>query len=98
MGFDQLRLDHWVSDTRSGYDAMSVVVNRLTKLDHFIPTTTRCSARHTADLLFSTVWDQHSLSLNTYRTEKLDLYRRSEAAVRPMAHGPVYAHSCTLLT
>ena len=64
MGLDQLRLDHWVSDTRSSYDAMLVVVNRLTKLDHFIQTTTRCSARKTADLLFSTVWGQHGLSLN----------------------------------
>ena len=63
--WDSISCD-WITglpQTRSGHDAILVVVDRLTKMAHFIPTTTRCSALDTADLIYSKVWCRHGMSL-----------------------------------
>ncbi|KAI0992596.1 hypothetical protein K3495_g15589 [Podosphaera aphanis] len=47
--------------TSSGFDALLVVVDRLTKMAHFIPTTTACSASHLAVLLRDNIFRLHGL-------------------------------------
>ena len=44
-----------------GYDAILVVVDRLTKMGHFIPTTERTSAEELARLFRDNVWKLHGL-------------------------------------
>ena len=44
-----------------GYDAILVVVDRLTKMVHFIPTTERTSAEGLARLFRDNVWKLHGL-------------------------------------
>jgi len=44
------------------YDSILVVVNRLTKMVHFIPTTERTSAKGLAWLFGDNVWKLHGLS------------------------------------
>ena len=43
----------------NGYDAILVVVDRLTKMSHFIPTTTKVDAEGTALLFRQHVWKHH---------------------------------------
>ena len=44
-----------------GYDSILVVVNRLTKIVHFIPTTEKMSAKGLARLFRDNVWKLHGL-------------------------------------
>ena len=44
-----------------GYDSILVVVNRFTKMAHFIPTTERMSAERLACLFRDNVWKLHEL-------------------------------------
>jgi len=44
-----------------GYDSILVVVNRLTKMVHFIPTTEKTSAEGLARLFKDNVWKLHGL-------------------------------------
>jgi hypothetical protein len=43
----------------NGYDTILVVVDRLTKMAHFIPTTINVDAKQTARLLIDNVWKTH---------------------------------------
>jgi transposase InsO family protein len=52
-----------LSVTKSGYDAIAVFVDRLTKMVHFAPTYTDCSASDVARLFNDTVFKHHGLSL-----------------------------------
>jgi len=45
-----------------GYDAILVVVDRFTKMGHFIPTTERTSAEGLAHLFRDNIWKLHGLS------------------------------------
>jgi hypothetical protein len=47
--------------TKSGYDAIAVFVDMLTKMVHFAPTYTDCSARDVARLFNDTVFKHHGL-------------------------------------
>jgi hypothetical protein len=47
--------------TKSGYDAIAVFVDRLTKMVHFGPTYTDCLARDVARLFNNTVFEYHGL-------------------------------------
>ena len=44
-----------------GYDAILVVVDRFTKMGHFIPTTEKTSAKGLAYLFRDNVWKLHGL-------------------------------------
>jgi len=44
-----------------GYDAILVVVDRLTKIVHFIPTTEKTMAEELAKLFRDNMWKLHSL-------------------------------------
>jgi len=44
-----------------GYDAILVVVNRLTKMAHFIPTIEKTSAEELARLFRDNIWKLHGL-------------------------------------
>jgi len=44
-----------------GYDSILVVVDRLTKIEHFIPTTEKTSAEELARLFRDNVWKLHGL-------------------------------------
>ena len=44
-----------------GYDAILVVVDRLTKMAHFVPTTERTSAEGLARLFRDNIWKLHGL-------------------------------------
>ena len=44
-----------------GFDAVMVVVDRLTKMAHFMPTVTTLSSMDVADLFFSYVFRYHGL-------------------------------------
>jgi hypothetical protein len=50
--------------TAAGHAAILVVCDRLTKMAHFIPTTTTATALETARLLFDHVWCKHGISLD----------------------------------
>jgi hypothetical protein len=47
--------------TKTCYDAIAVFVDRLTKMVHFAPTYTDCSARDVARLFNDTVFKHHGL-------------------------------------
>ena len=49
--------------TARGFDAILVVVDRLTKMTHFIPCKTKSSAEHIAHLLWNNVFKYHGLPL-----------------------------------
>jgi hypothetical protein len=49
--------------TKSGHDAIVVFVDRLTKMVHFAPTFTECSAKDVARLFNDTVFKHHGLPL-----------------------------------
>ena len=51
-------------ETARGYDSIMVVVDRLTKMAHFMPTTSRATALDVADLFYRNVWCKHGLSLD----------------------------------
>jgi transposase InsO family protein len=46
-----------------GYDAIYVIVDRLTKMAHFIPCKTMCTAEQLAELHIRHVWPLHGLLL-----------------------------------
>ena len=56
-----------------GYDSILVVVNRLTKMVHFIPTTEKTSAKGLVRLFRDNVWKLHRLpeSIISYRGPNL---------------------------
>ena len=58
-----------------GYDSILVVVDRLTKMVHFIPTTEKTSAKGLARLFRDNVWKLHGL------LESIILDRKSQFAV-----------------
>ena len=47
--------------TVNGYDCIMVVVDKLSKRAHFIPTTATATAEGTANLFFNTIWRAHGL-------------------------------------
>jgi transposase InsO family protein len=47
--------------TESGHDAILVVVDKLTKMVHLVPTTTRKTAEQTARLYVDNVWKLHGV-------------------------------------
>ena len=47
--------------TDEGYDAINVVVNKLTKMAHFIPTKTTATAEDTAELFQDNIFKLHGL-------------------------------------
>ena len=47
--------------TEDGYDCIMVVIDKMSKRAHFIPTTTTASAQAIAQLFFDTVWKAHGL-------------------------------------
>jgi hypothetical protein len=47
--------------TKRGRDAIYVVVDKLTKMVHIIPTHTKCNARKTALLSYENVWKLHGV-------------------------------------
>jgi transposase InsO family protein len=49
--------------TKSGYNAIAVLVDRLTEMVHFAPTFTDCSASDAARLFNDTVFKHHKLPL-----------------------------------
>jgi hypothetical protein len=57
----------WISGlprTASGHNSILVVVDRLTKMAHFIPTRTEATAIETAKLFYERVWCVHGVSLD----------------------------------
>ncbi|GFR52906.1 hypothetical protein Agub_g15551 [Astrephomene gubernaculifera] len=50
--------------TEGGYDAVLVLVDRLTKMTHLAPTTTACTAEQTARLFFDNVVRLHGVPAN----------------------------------
>ena len=44
-----------------GYDAIYVVVDRLTKCRHMVPCKSTCSSEDLADLFLHNVWKDHGL-------------------------------------
>ena len=50
--------------TEGGYDAVLVLVDRLTKMVHLVPTTTSCTAEQTARLFFDNVVRLHGVPKN----------------------------------
>ena len=44
-----------------GYDAIWVMVDRLTKLRHMVPCKSTCSSEDLADLFLNNVWKHHGL-------------------------------------
>jgi transposase InsO family protein len=61
--WEQVTMDFIVQlpKTKSGFDAIMVVVDRLTKRVHFLPTTTNASAPDIAKLFFNQVFRLHGL-------------------------------------
>ena len=45
----------------NGYDAIWVVVDRLTKLRHMVPCKSTCSSEDLPDLFLHNVWKHHGL-------------------------------------
>ena len=50
--------------TRAGHDAILVIVDRLTKMIHLVPTTTEVTAEETADLLIKFVFKYHGVPIS----------------------------------
>src|SRR5690606_20211429 len=61
--WDSVSMDFIVQlpQTPRGHDAILVVVDRLTKMGRFIPTTTKATAPETATLFFQHVFANHGL-------------------------------------
>jgi len=59
--FRVLTLDTYIGRLVQGYDSILVVVDRLTKMVHFIPTTEKTSAEGLARLFRDNVWKLHGL-------------------------------------
>jgi len=49
--------------SRGGFDSIMVVIDRLSKRAHFIPTKTTATAEYTAQLFYENVWKLHGLPL-----------------------------------
>jgi transposase InsO family protein len=47
--------------TKSGHDAIFVIVDKLTKMCHFVATTSSATAEQTAQLYFNHVWKLHGV-------------------------------------
>jgi hypothetical protein len=47
--------------TQSGYDSIWVIVDRLTKVDHFIPVNTSCTGAKLAELYMARIVCLHSV-------------------------------------
>ena len=50
--------------SKSGHDMILIVVDRLTKMAHFIPTTTKVTAKETAELFLRYIFQYHGLPDN----------------------------------
>jgi hypothetical protein len=61
--FEQVSLDliTQLPKSKSGYDAIVVFIDRLSKFTYFCPTTSNVDAPGVAHLFFSTVWRHHGL-------------------------------------
>jgi transposase InsO family protein len=64
--WDSVSLDFVVAlpKTEGGYDSVLVLVDRLTKMVHLVPTTTSCTAENTARLFFDNVVRLHGVPKN----------------------------------
>ena len=64
--WDSISMDYVVAlpKTEGGYDAVLVLVDRLTKMVHLAPTVTTCTAEHTARLFFDNVVRLHGVPRN----------------------------------
>jgi hypothetical protein len=83
------------------WDAIFVCVDRLTKMAHFIPTTTRITAEGTAQLYYQHVWKHHGLPSNIvsdrgsqfishftkYLLRRLDITGNRSTAYHPQSDG-----------
>lgn len=63
--WDEISMDFITSlpKTDKGFDAILVVVDKLSKMAHFIPTTAKAKASTTADLFLSNIYKLHGLPL-----------------------------------
>ena len=61
--WDEISMDFitCLPTTRAGYDAILVVVDRLTKMAHFIPCVTKCTGEQVAKMLWDHVFKYHGL-------------------------------------
>jgi len=59
--------------TSQGYDAIYVVMDRLTKMSHFIPTTTRATAEELVQLHLRHVWKHHRVP-RVHNTDRGSLF------------------------
>src|SRR5271170_754103 len=50
-----------VPESKSGHNAILIVVDRLTKMAHFVPTTTEITVKETAELFLQYVFRYHGL-------------------------------------
>jgi len=53
-----------VPESKNGHNAILVIVDRLTKMAHFIPTTDKVTAKETAELFLQNVFRYHGLPDN----------------------------------
>ena len=53
-----------ISESKNKHNAILVVVDRLTKMAHFIPTTNKVTAKETAELFLQNIFRYHGLPDN----------------------------------
>src|SRR3954470_22703989 len=63
MGQSQYGLHHWLSKTQKGNDAIFVVIDRLSKVAHFLPIRESITASQLVDLYVSRVVSLHGVPL-----------------------------------
>src|SRR3954470_18037628 len=63
MGQSQYGLHHWLSKTQKGNDAIFVVIDRLSKVAHFLPIRESITASQLVDLYISRVVSLHGVPL-----------------------------------
>jgi hypothetical protein len=61
MGRNRNGLHSWVARTQAGYDSIWVIVDRLTKVAHFIPVKTTYSGAKLAELYMSRIVCLHGV-------------------------------------